>query len=173
MSGRRLRILALAVGFGALALTVAVAAAQPPTGIVHAPGGSRQRQMQLGAGLFAANCASCHGSQGEGVSAPNPQGVGDITGQGPSLVGVGALAPDFYLRTGRMPIAHAGEEPERHAPFFNDREIRALTTYVASFGGGPGDPRTRTGPRPPTRKGCRCSPTTAPAATRSSAKAAT
>ena len=67
MSVLRPRILALAAGFGALAVAAAVAAAQPSTGIVHAPGGSGQRQMRLGTGLFAANCASCHGSQGEGV----------------------------------------------------------------------------------------------------------
>jgi quinol---cytochrome-c reductase cytochrome c subunit len=141
VSGRGKRIAVLAVGFAALALASAIAAAQPPGGIVHAPRGSGQSQLQLGAGLFAANCASCHGSQGEGVSSPNPQGVGGITGEGPSLIGVGALAPDFYLRTGRMPIGHTGEEPERHQPYFNEREIRAITAYVASFGGGPAIPK--------------------------------
>ena len=67
----------------------------------------------------------------------NNRGAGDISAQGPSLVGVGELAPDFYLRTGRMPLDHAGEEPERQRPFFNDREISAITAYVGSFGGGP------------------------------------
>jgi ubiquinol-cytochrome c reductase cytochrome c subunit len=119
------------------AAIVAIAEAQPPSGVVHAPGGSEQRQMQLGAGLFAANCASCHGPKGEGVPEPNDRGIGGISGQGPPLVGVGELAPDFYLRTGRMPLGHAGEEPERQRPFFNPREIAAITAYVASFGGGP------------------------------------
>jgi ubiquinol-cytochrome c reductase cytochrome c subunit len=135
MSGRGKAVFAavLVVGLTAAAL----ARGQPPSGVVHQPGGSDQSQMQLGAGLFAANCASCHGPMGEGVTAANNRGAGDITAQGPSLIGVGEQAPDFYLRTGRMPIDHAGEEPERQRPFFNDREIRAITAYVGSFGGGP------------------------------------
>jgi ubiquinol-cytochrome c reductase cytochrome c subunit len=135
----RLRALAApAAAFLAIAgIVAAVAHAQPPAGVVHQPGGSEQELMRLGAGLFAANCASCHGSLGEGVREPDPNGAEGITGQGPPLRGVGELAPDFYLRTGRMPIEHAGEEPERQAPQFNDHEIRALVAYVASFGGGP------------------------------------
>lgn len=141
MSGRRKAVAALAL-VAALAGT-ALAEAQPPSGIVHQPGGSEQRLLQLGAGLFAANCASCHGPNGEGVSVANNRGAGDITAQGPSLRGVGALAPDFYLRTGRMPIDHAGEEPERQRPFFNGREIDAITAYVAGFGGGPAVPHPK------------------------------
>ncbi|HET8565628.1 MAG TPA: c-type cytochrome [Solirubrobacterales bacterium] len=128
--------MAAAVLLGGLA-PAAVAGAQPPSGVTHQPGGSKQQLMQLGEGLFAANCASCHGFRGEGVLAPSDSAVGGGTGQGPSLVGVGELAPDFYLRTGRMPLDHAGEEPERQRPFFNSREIEAITAYVASFGGGP------------------------------------
>lgn len=133
---RRLRtpLIALAAVGSILA---AVAHAQPPAGVVHQPGGDEQVLMRLGRGLYAANCASCHGSQGEGVMRPNPRGAEGIVGQGPSLLHVGELAPDFYLRTGRMPIEHAGEEPERQAPQFNDREIKALVAYVASFGAGP------------------------------------
>ncbi|HET7589685.1 MAG TPA: c-type cytochrome [Solirubrobacterales bacterium] len=127
---------AAAVLLSALALAAA-AKAQPPSGITHAPGSAGQKQLQLGAGLFAANCASCHGFRGEGVLTPSESGVGGVTGQGPSLVGVGELAPDFYLRTGRMPLGHAGEQPERQRPFFNSREIAAISAYVASFGGGP------------------------------------
>jgi ubiquinol-cytochrome c reductase cytochrome c subunit len=135
--GRR----AVALSFAALLLVAAAAvAAQPPAGIVHTPYGPGQSQRRLGAALFAANCSSCHGSLGQGVAEPNPRGSGGITAQGPPLVGVGALAPDFYLRTGRMPIEHAGEEPERQRPLFNQREIRALVAYVASFGGGPSIP---------------------------------
>lgn len=129
---------AVLLSLGVLLVVAAVAvAAQPPAGIVHTPYGPGQSRRRLGAALFAANCASCHGSLGQGVAEPNPRGSGGIVGQGPPLVGVGALAPDFYLRTGRMPIEHAGEEPERRRPLFNQREIRALVAYVASFGGGP------------------------------------
>jgi len=136
VSGRRRQALVAAVlvaGLGA----ATVALAEPPSGVVHAPGGAGQSQRQLGAGLFAANCASCHGPMGEGVQRPNNRGAGDITAQGPSLRGVGELAPDFYLRTGRMPLERAGEEPERRRPWFNSREITAISAYVASFGGGP------------------------------------
>lgn len=133
---RRRLSLALAV-LASAGLVAAVARAQPPAGVVHAPGGSEQQTLQLGKGLFAANCASCHGSLGEGVREPNQKGAEGITGQGPPLRGVGELAPDFYLRTGRMPLERAGEEPERQAPQFNNHEIRALVAYVASLGGGP------------------------------------
>jgi quinol---cytochrome-c reductase cytochrome c subunit len=140
VTGRRGKKAVAAVALLA-GLGVAVAAsAEPPSGIVHQPGGSEQAQRRLGAGLYAANCSSCHGPLGEGVARANDRGAGDITAQGPSLRGVGALAPDFYLRTGRMPLGHAGEEPERQRPLFNDREIRAITAYVASFGGGPAIP---------------------------------
>lgn len=136
MSGRRRQALALAVLLTVLA-AAAVAIAEPPSGIVHEPGGSEMSERQLGAALFAANCASCHGPNGEGVERANDRGAGDITAQGPSLRGVGERAPDFYLRTGRMPLNHAGEEPERQRPFFNSREIDAISAYVAGFGGGP------------------------------------
>lgn len=146
--GRKRRVVRAAVALLAIAaVAAAVAHAQPPAGVVHQPGGAEQSLLRLGRGLFAANCASCHGSLGEGVAKPNPRGAEGIVGQGPPLRGVGELAPDFYLRTGRMPIEHAGEEPERQAPQFNDHEIRALVTYVASFGGGPKipDPHPATG----------------------------
>jgi ubiquinol-cytochrome c reductase cytochrome c subunit len=136
MSRARHRIAVAAALVVGLALTSAIAAAGP-AGIVHSPRGGDQSSVQLGAGLFAANCASCHGSLGQGIPEPNPRGAGGVVGQGPSLRGVGALAPDYYLRTGRMPIEHAGEEPERQRPLFNEREIRALVAYVASFGKGP------------------------------------
>ncbi len=126
-----LAIVALAAGAGS-------AAAQPPSGIVHPRGERGMSLRELGRQLFAGNCSSCHGSVGQGITVPRPNtGVGDTTGQGPDLRGVGALAPDFYLRTGRMPLTSPGEKPERHAPFFRDREIRALTAYIASLGKGP------------------------------------
>jgi ubiquinol-cytochrome c reductase cytochrome c subunit len=139
---RRARTLGLAAAVLGAALALAAAAgAQPPSGIVHSPGGEKQPLRQLGAGLYAANCSSCHGYAGQGVSEPSNRGPGDSRAQGPPLVGVGEQAPDFYLRTGRMPINHAGEQPERQRPPFSDREIRALVDYVGSFGEGPGIPK--------------------------------
>lgn len=136
----RKALLALVLA-GGLALTT-LAEAEPPGGIVRTPAGS-QTPLQQGQALFAANCASCHGFHGEGILTPSDRGVGGVTGQGPPLVGVGEQAPDFYLRTGRMPLGHPGEEPERQRPFFNAREIHALTAYVASLGGGPKIPEPK------------------------------
>jgi ubiquinol-cytochrome c reductase cytochrome c subunit len=116
------------------------AGAQPPSGVTHAPQQGDKALVNQGAQLYAANCSSCHGVGGRGVDKPRP-GVGGIKGQGPSLLGVGALAADFYLRTGYMPLKHPGEQPQRRRPLFSDREIRAMTAYVASLGAGPPIPR--------------------------------
>jgi ubiquinol-cytochrome c reductase cytochrome c subunit len=76
--------------------------------------------------LFAAGCASCHGFDAKGVK-----------GQGPSLVGVGALSADFYLSTGRMPLNNPADAPVRSHPTYTRAEIAALTAYVGSLGGDP------------------------------------
>jgi mono/diheme cytochrome c family protein len=72
------------------------ARAQPPVGIVRPSDESQLTPQQLGAQLYAGNCASCHGIDGRGVSPPQPgAGAGAIRAAGPSLRGVGARAPDF------------------------------------------------------------------------------
>jgi ubiquinol-cytochrome c reductase cytochrome c subunit len=76
--------------------------------------------------LFVQGCSSCHGFDAEG-----------IPGSGPSLVGVGEEAADFYLRTGRMPLDRPGEEPVRGPSPYTPAQIRALTQYVGSLGGPP------------------------------------
>jgi ubiquinol-cytochrome c reductase cytochrome c subunit len=123
---------------GSLAL-VATAGAQPESGIVRPTTEPAQPSRQLGAELYAGNCASCHGIAGTGISAPRP-GSGDITGAGPPLRGVGAQAPDFYLRTGYMPLSSIHDQPGPDRVLFSDKEIRALTAYVASLDGGPAIP---------------------------------
>jgi ubiquinol-cytochrome c reductase cytochrome c subunit len=135
--GRRAWLPVLIAGLALLALAI-VAHAQPPSGVVHPPGEPNRSQLELGSELFAANCVSCHGIDGRGVSLSNPvRGAGDTVGAGPGVRGVGAQGADFYLRTGRMPLDHPGEQPERSRPSFSDAEIRALTAYVASLGKGP------------------------------------
>jgi ubiquinol-cytochrome c reductase cytochrome c subunit len=138
------RIVAGLAGLAVFAIA-AGAMAQPPSGIVHPSPEKGRSPRELGAELFAGNCVSCHGIDGRGVQQPQTGGAGDLTGQGPSLRGAGAMAPDFYLRTGRMPIPHAGDEPERHHPYFTNREIKGLVSYIASFGKGPGIPNPRPG----------------------------
>src|SRR5262245_37886520 len=100
-----------------------VAAAAPPGGAIR----------QVDANLYLQNCASCHGQQGEG------------TANGPSLVGAGAAAADFYLRTGRMPLGSPGQRPVRQEPHFSDAERQALVDYVASLGPGPEIPQVSSG----------------------------
>jgi|tagenome__1003787_1003787.scaffolds.fasta_scaffold20970213_2 ubiquinol-cytochrome c reductase cytochrome c subunit len=125
-----------------LALAVAApAAAQPSIGIDKPENESSLNPRELGAQLFAGNCSSCHGSLGGGVAPPSYiRGAGGVKGQGPSLRGVGALAADFYLRTGYMPLGDPHDQPWTNRTLWNVRERRALTQYVASLGAGPGIP---------------------------------
>jgi ubiquinol-cytochrome c reductase cytochrome c subunit len=95
--------------------------------------------VKLGQELFEANCASCHGTVGQGIAAPRP-GAGDLSGAGPPLQGVGAQAADFYLRTGLMPLANIHAQPSNQRVLFSEQEIRAITQFVASLGGGPAIP---------------------------------
>jgi ubiquinol-cytochrome c reductase cytochrome c subunit len=50
---------------------------------------------------------------------------------------VGAIAPNFYLRTGYMPLSDPNRQPRRSHVLFNEREIRAMVAYIASLGSGP------------------------------------
>jgi ubiquinol-cytochrome c reductase cytochrome c subunit len=134
-----MRTLAALIAVLALA---APATAQPPNGIDKPENESSLNPRELGAQLFAGNCSSCHGSLGGGVAPPAYiRGAGGIKGQGPSLRGVGALAADFYLRTGYMPLGDPHDQPWTDRTIWNVRERRALTEYVASLGSGPGIPQ--------------------------------
>jgi ubiquinol-cytochrome c reductase cytochrome c subunit len=88
-----------------------------------------QASVDEGEKLFAANCASCHGLQAEGMD-----------GVGPSLYGVGAAAVDFQVGTGRMPMANQGPQAEQKPVQFSDEQISDLAAYVASLAPGPGVP---------------------------------
>jgi mono/diheme cytochrome c family protein len=76
-----------------LLVVVPAASAQPPAGVLST-------HVKNAAGLYAANCATCHGSKGEGIAPPGVPGTGGIIGMGPSLRNVGAGTADFYIRTG-------------------------------------------------------------------------
>jgi ubiquinol-cytochrome c reductase cytochrome c subunit len=82
--------------------------------------------------LYGQYCVACHGANGAGVNGGQAQ-----EREGPSLAGVGALAADFYLRTGYMPLRQVGKQPRRSRVLFSEREIQALVAYVASLGKGP------------------------------------
>jgi ubiquinol-cytochrome c reductase cytochrome c subunit len=81
---------------------------------------------EYGYHLYGQNCLRCHGGNAEGTP-----------GVAPSLRGVGALAADFYLRTGYMPLRHLGLQPSRQPVLLGDHQIKALVAYIATFGGPP------------------------------------
>ncbi len=99
--------------------------------------------------LYGQYCLGCHGGNGVGKTqaAHYQTGAGPLRTQtqqnavAPSLQGVGALAADFYLRTGYMPLAHVGLQPRRGRVLLSDLQIRALVAYVASLAPGPPIPR--------------------------------
>ncbi len=131
---------ALAIMLVALALPGAgAAAAQPPQGDLVARGYH----------LYGQYCIVCHGANGRGIQPPIPNSAGAAPQRaqnqqqaaGPPLRGVGALAADFYLRTGYMPLREAGKQPRRTRVLFSEGQIRALVAYVASLGDGPPIPR--------------------------------
>jgi quinol---cytochrome-c reductase cytochrome c subunit len=122
------------VALGLLATALALAPAA--SGAIGDP-------VTQGKRLFGRYCVACHGANGEGVTRPRTAGAGPLHEQStqqvvaPSLRGVGALAADFYLRTGYMPLQKLGKQPRRRRVFFDETEIRALVAYVASLGKGP------------------------------------
>jgi quinol---cytochrome-c reductase cytochrome c subunit len=126
----------------ALVVTATAAAEPPRSGIVHVPLTPGTTSVQHGAELYAANCSSCHGSAGVGITHRSKlRGAGDIGGLGPELTTVGAQAADFYLRTGYMPLARPGVQPRRTRVLFSERELHDLIAYVASLGRGPPVPK--------------------------------
>jgi ubiquinol-cytochrome c reductase cytochrome c subunit len=90
-----------------------------------APGTPKKPLAAYGYHLYGEYCLSCHGGNAVGSAVA------------PSLRGVGALAADFYLRTGYMPLRKLGLQPRRKPVLFSDHQIRALVAYVASLGGPP------------------------------------
>jgi ubiquinol-cytochrome c reductase cytochrome c subunit len=129
-----------------LALAAPAAADPPPPGVLTDAGSSSAAGVPPGLAaegyaLYGANCATCHGSRGQGIrDDENDRGTGGTTGAGPSLRGVGAQAADFYLRTGYMPLSSPSVQPSRSRVLFTDHQIRALVAYVASLGDGPAIP---------------------------------
>lgn len=129
-------------------LTVAAlaAAAAIVAGPASAASGTpKGRLAAYGDHVYGEYCLSCHGSNAAGrydePSSASGAGPGRAQGQqggiGPSLQGVGALAADFYLRTGYMPLRRIGLQPRRQRVTLSEQQIRALIAYIATFGGPP------------------------------------
>jgi ubiquinol-cytochrome c reductase cytochrome c subunit len=129
-----------------LTLTAAAAASLLVAGSAGASAGTPKSPLAAyGYHLYGEYCLSCHGGNAGGrvnqTSGSTGAGPGREQGQqagiAPSLHGVGALAADFYLRTGYMPLRHVGLQPRREPLILGDHQIRALVAYVASLGGPP------------------------------------
>jgi ubiquinol-cytochrome c reductase cytochrome c subunit len=91
--------------------------------------------------LYLVDCASCHGVTLDGVHPDDGlKGTRNVDAAGPALRGVGALAVDFVLRTGYMPLHDPYAQPMPSSPTYTDAQIRALARYVGSYGG-PGIPK--------------------------------
>jgi ubiquinol-cytochrome c reductase cytochrome c subunit len=99
---------------------------QPGGPVEGKPPPADPEQIERGRRLFLEGCSSCHGLDAKG-----------IPGTAPSLRGAGALAADFYLSTGRMPLDKPGDEPIRTRPRYPQDEIDDLVAYVGSLGGPP------------------------------------
>ena len=87
--------------------------------------------MSAGEQLYLTGCVSCHGVGGVG------------TVNGPNITLSGAAAADFYLRTGRMPLAGPTVQAPQKPVAYDDLQIRQLVAYVASLGVGPPIPDVR------------------------------
>lgn len=112
----------------ALLVTGGLYAVVSPATSVAAP--TPEETVARGKELFAVSCASCHGLNGEGLA---EQGI-------PSLVGVGAAAVDFQIRTGRMPMSNVGIQARPKPNTFTPEEIASIALYVATLGDGPAIP---------------------------------
>jgi ubiquinol-cytochrome c reductase cytochrome c subunit len=105
--------------------------------LVSAPTHPAPRQapspVDEGRALYQESCASCHGSAGQG---------GVVEGRvAPALVGRGAARIDFWLSTGRMPLATPTAQAIRKPPAFTAAQRAAIVAYVESLGsGGPAIP---------------------------------
>lgn len=80
-----------------------------------------EARRREGEALYLASCVSCHAAGGAGSD------------DGPALVAAGEASADFYLRTGRMPMAAPAPQPPDKRPAYTDAEIEALVTYVGSL----------------------------------------
>jgi ubiquinol-cytochrome c reductase cytochrome c subunit len=129
MSERRRFAGAVVLGIAATVLALvgrgatdagASAGAPAPASATTATSVSPER-VRTGEELFLTGCVSCHGAGGVGTT------------NGPPLLGAGEASADFYLRTGRMPLAEPSAQPPDKRVAYSDEQIRALVAYVGSL----------------------------------------
>lgn len=102
------------LALGTVAMTVGPSASQA----------QRPADPRHGRELYVGGCSACHGMDARGIH-----------GRGPTLRGVGALSADFYLRTGRMPLAHPDDEPIRAHSVYSRADQLDMVAYIGTFGG--------------------------------------
>jgi ubiquinol-cytochrome c reductase cytochrome c subunit len=79
-----------------------------------------------GQALFAANCSSCHG----------PEALGTV--RAPNLQGLGSGTVDFWVSTGRMPLADTSAQATRKPSKFNRLQTLEIAAFVQSLTPGEG-----------------------------------
>ncbi len=89
------------------------------------------RYIAPGQALFAANCSSCHGARANGVIPGQPQIA-------PNLQGLGAGTVDFWVGTGRMPLANFAMQATRKPPRFSVKQTEQIAAWVQSLTPGQG-----------------------------------
>ena len=99
------------------ALSSATRAANDPI-TYHLPPSS---YVAAGQTLFELNCSSCHGVDATG------------TDRAPNLQGLGPATVDFWVSTGRMPLAVATAQPVQKPPRFNRTQTLQIVAFVNSL----------------------------------------
>jgi ubiquinol-cytochrome c reductase cytochrome c subunit len=79
-----------------------------------------------GQALFAANCSTCHGGEALGTT------------RAPNLQGLGAGTIDFWVSTGRMPLANSSIQATRKPSRFNRLQTLEISAWVQSLTPGEG-----------------------------------
>ncbi len=99
--------------------------------------------IQAGEALYNAHCAACHG-------------IGAVGAKGPELLNVGAAAVDFFLSTGRMPLATPTLEPQPRTSPISTRPRSPTSSPTSMPWTSSTGPRGRASPtsrrRAPTRR---------------------
>ncbi|PZU48313.1 MAG: cystathionine beta-lyase [Microbacterium sp.] len=125
-SGRRSTWAAAAlIGIGLLVTGGIYAGASAAMAASETSTASSTLTVDDGKKLFQANCATCHGLNLEG------------TPDGPSLYGVGELAVEFQMSTGRMPLQAQGPQAPQKPAQFTEEQILAIASWVQSTSPGP------------------------------------
>jgi len=77
--------------------------------------------VAAGQSLFELNCSSCHGVDASG------------TDKAPNLQGLGPATVDFWVSTGRMPLAVATVQPVQKPPRFDRKQTLQIVAFVTSL----------------------------------------